>query len=165
MRFAAILLLAATPAATQTFGVTEDDGTRLPDLSATEETIDGGIVVETLEVGPGEAISVTPRAAPAIRTTSAVGAILRGLDKVSGDVTDFDMRVGDTATLGNLSIELSDCRYPADNPAGDAFALIEVNAKGLENAAFSGWMVASSPALSALDHPRYDVWVIRCRTS
>jgi hypothetical protein len=27
---------------------------------------------------------------------------------------------------------------------------------------FSGWMVASSPALSALDHPRYDVWVLNC---
>lgn len=23
-------------------------------------------------------------------------------------------------------------------------------------------MTASSPALSALDHPRYDVWVLRC---
>ena len=27
---------------------------------------------------------------------------------------------------------------------------------------FSGWMFASSPALSALDHPRYDVWVVSC---
>ncbi|MCW8843320.1 MAG: DUF2155 domain-containing protein, partial [Rhodobacteraceae bacterium] len=29
---------------------------------------------------------------------------------------------------------------------------------------FQGWMIASSPALSALDHPRYDVWVLRCKT-
>ena len=28
---------------------------------------------------------------------------------------------------------------------------------------FSGWMFASSPGLSALEHPVYDVWVIRCR--
>lgn len=27
---------------------------------------------------------------------------------------------------------------------------------------FDGWMTASSPALSALDHPRYDVWPLRC---
>lgn len=27
---------------------------------------------------------------------------------------------------------------------------------------FSGWMFASSPGLSALEHPVYDVWVIRC---
>ena len=27
---------------------------------------------------------------------------------------------------------------------------------------FSGWMFASSPGLSALEHPVYDVWVIDC---
>lgn len=27
---------------------------------------------------------------------------------------------------------------------------------------FSGWMFSSSPGLSALEHPVYDVWVIRC---
>jgi len=27
---------------------------------------------------------------------------------------------------------------------------------------FSGWMFASSPGLSALEHPVYDVWVIEC---
>jgi hypothetical protein len=29
---------------------------------------------------------------------------------------------------------------------------------------FSGWMIASSPALNAMDHPRYDVWLLRCQT-
>ncbi len=33
-----------------------------------------------------------------------------------------------------------------------------------ENMIFSGWMFASSPALSALQHPVYDVWVIDCAT-
>ena len=28
---------------------------------------------------------------------------------------------------------------------------------------FRGWMYASSPALSALEHPVYDVWVLDCR--
>ncbi|HBK91552.1 MAG TPA: hypothetical protein DDZ68_07785 [Parvularcula sp.] len=32
------------------------------------------------------------------------------------------------------------------------------------NTVFSGWMFASSPALSALQHPVYDVWVIDCKT-
>jgi hypothetical protein len=30
---------------------------------------------------------------------------------------------------------------------------------------FSGWMFASSPALSALEHPVYDVWAVDCRNS
>jgi hypothetical protein len=27
---------------------------------------------------------------------------------------------------------------------------------------FSGWMLSSSPAISALDHSVYDVWVLAC---
>lgn len=33
-----------------------------------------------------------------------------------------------------------------------------------QNMIFSGWMFASSPALSALQHPVYDIWVIDCKT-
>ncbi len=95
----------------------------------------------------------------------APGALLRGLDKVSGEVTDFDLSVGETAVLGRLAVTLGDCRYPVDDPAGDAFAFLTIEAEGLAEPAFRGWMVASSPALSALDHPRYDVWVMRCRSS
>jgi len=27
---------------------------------------------------------------------------------------------------------------------------------------FSGWMLSSRPAISALDHPVYDIWVLGC---
>ena len=30
---------------------------------------------------------------------------------------------------------------------------------------FSGWMFASSPALSAMEHPVYDVWVLDCKNA
>jgi hypothetical protein len=96
---------------------------------------------------------------------AAGGAFLRGLDKVSGEVTDLDLSVGETVRIGRLAVTLGDCRYPVDDPAGDAFAYLTIEAEGMADAAFEGWMIASSPALSALDHPRYDVWVIRCRSS
>lgn len=96
---------------------------------------------------------------------SAPGAVLRGLDKVSGEVTDLTLDVGETVGFGRLDVTLSDCRFPVDDPAGDAFALLTIRAAGLDRPAFEGWMIASSPALSALDHPRYDVWVMRCRSS
>jgi len=99
------------------------------------------------------------------RVLSAPGALLRGLDKVSGEVTDLALDVGETVAIGRLSVTLEECRYPADDPAGDAFAHLTIRAEGLEGPAFDGWMIASSPALSALDHPRYDVWVMRCRSS
>jgi hypothetical protein len=95
----------------------------------------------------------------------APGALLRGLDKVSGEVTDMDLAVGEAARLGRLTVTLGDCRYPVDDPSGNAFAYLTIEAEGLPEPAFRGWMVASSPALSALDHPRYDVWVMRCRSS
>ena len=96
---------------------------------------------------------------------NAPGAILRALDKTSGDTLDIDMTVGQQRQLGSLQIALNECRYPAGNPAGDAYASLEILDAGKEGTLFSGWMIASSPALSALEHRRYDVWVIRCTTS
>lgn len=96
--------------------------------------------------------------------TSGKGALLRGLDKVAGTTTDFRIMNGETAALGPLAITASDCRFPKDNPSADAFARVTITAAG-NQVLFDGWMIASSPALSALDHPRYDVWAIACINS
>ena len=97
--------------------------------------------------------------------SGGTGAVLRGLDKVTGKVEDLTLANGDEALLGRLSIVLSDCRYPAENLAGDAFAHLTIREAGTAETVFDGWMIASSPALSALDHARYDIWVLRCTTS
>jgi hypothetical protein len=89
------------------------------------------------------------------------GALLRGLDKISGATTDIELRNGATTSFGQLSVTLSECRYPVDDPASNAFAHLSIAGAGGGNV-FDGWMIASSPALSALDDPRYDVWVLRC---
>lgn len=95
---------------------------------------------------------------------SAPGAVLRALDKSLGRPTDIEMSNGQAVVFGRIAVRLFDCRYPVDNPASDAFAHIEVT--DLDgNSLFDGWMIASSPALVALEHPRYDVWVLRCSTS
>ncbi len=91
-------------------------------------------------------------------------AILRGLDKVNGQTTDLVIARGGFADFGRLEIEMRECRYPAGNPAGDAFAFVVIRVAGQDAPLFEGWMIASAPALNALDHPRYDVWVIRCQT-
>lgn len=96
---------------------------------------------------------------------SAPGALLRGLDKVATDTTDLDLAVGQVATYGRLEVRLGDCRYPVDDPDSDAYAYLTIRDRASGEVLFDGWMIASSPALSALDHPRYDVWVIRCRSS
>lgn len=99
------------------------------------------------------------------QAASGTGAVLRGLDKVNGRVVDVKLAIGGIASVFRLEVRLSDCRYPADNPTGDAFAYLTVREGAQGAPQFQGWMIASSPALNALDHSRYDVWVLRCITS
>ena len=98
------------------------------------------------------------------RVASADGVVLRGLDKVDGDVVDMTLATGETATLGRLNVTLGDCRYP-QGAASDAFAYLVIQDATTQTVYFDGWMIASSPALNALEHPRYDVWVLRCNSS
>lgn len=99
------------------------------------------------------------------KVQSGPGAILRGLDKVSGQSVDVEMQNGQTGEVFGLDVALGDCRYPVDNPTGDAFAYLTIWEKGRTDQLFDGWMIATSPALNALDHARYDVWVMRCITA
>ena len=96
--------------------------------------------------------------------TAAEGE-LRILDKLTGQVTDLSLAQGETGVLGFLSVTLDECRYPIENPAGDAFTRVFVEDTKESAPLFSGWMIASAPALNAMDHPRYDVGAVRCITS
>jgi hypothetical protein len=89
--------------------------------------------------------------------------MLRGLDRLSGSTTDIPVPAGASVIFaGRLSVELRDCRYPVANPTGDAYAFLSIRDTQTGTALFNGWMIASAPALNALDHTRYDVWVLRC---
>lgn len=93
---------------------------------------------------------------------NAQAAVLRVLDRVSGDVSDISLPVSQSYAMGPLAVVLDECRYPTDNPMGDAYAHLTVTDTRNDALLFSGWMMASSPALNPLDHARYDVWVLRC---
>ena len=125
------------------------------------------VVAQEIEVTPLED-SVIGQIVPAISQTRVniadMGVTVRALDKVSGEVVDFDLEPGQTKQLGRIKVSLGECRYPAANPNGDAFAFLRVFNINDDQPVFSGWMIASSPALNALDHARYDVWPLRCIT-
>lgn len=97
--------------------------------------------------------------------TEATGAHLRGIDRINGEVFEIIVPTGETARIRDIALKLNSCRYPVGNPSGDAFASMEIWESESGKYLFNGWMVASSPALSAMDHPRYDIWVMRCKTS
>ena len=117
------------------------------------------------EAGSGQSGSGQAGPAQAVRTGTGRGAVLRTLDKTSGEVIDVEMATGQTMAYGSLQVTLADCRYPSNNPSGDAFGLIRIVDARAVRERFAGWMVASSPALSALEDRRYDVWLLRCITS
>jgi hypothetical protein len=94
----------------------------------------------------------------------AKGGVVRWLDKVSGETGDLELSRGQSAQNGRLTIQLDDCRYPVDGTPTEAYAHLTVLDRLMETPAFTGWMMATSPALSAMDHSRYDVWVLRCLT-
>ncbi len=113
------------------------------------------------------AILLAVIAAPAFaeNVSTAPAAILRGLDKVDGSLTDLEMATGESRDYGRLQITLGECRYPKGNPSGNAYAHLTIHEGDAQAPPiFAGWMIAKTPALNALDHARYDVWVLRCKT-
>ncbi len=98
-----------------------------------------------------------------VKTKSGATVQLRALDTITGLVEDIDLAVGDTTVYERLMISVKECRYPSGNISADAFAYLVIRDVRETLPAFEGWMIASSPALSALEHPRYDVWVLRCK--
>lgn len=100
-----------------------------------------------------------------LATTDGTGAQLRTLDKLTGAVTDIDVGNRQSQSVGRITVAVGECRYPNGNAAGEAYASLTITEVGVDAPVFQGWMIASSPALNPMDHPRYDVWVLRCTTS
>ena len=90
---------------------------------------------------------------------------LRALDKVNGHTETSELSVGGTVRMFGLLVTLHECRYPADNPTGDAYGFVTIRSPQSGSVKFQGWMVASSSALNALDDRRYDVWLLRCKSA
>ncbi len=98
--------------------------------------------------------------------------VLRVLDKVTATTEDYTVIVGNALKYGSLEIKVQHCekRPPEETP--EVFAFLQIadmrmdghGGEGTVDKLFSGWMFASSPALSALDHPVYDLWVLDCIT-
>ncbi len=94
-------------------------------------------------------------------------AILQALDKITARVQTLEAPVGDTLKFGTLQVIVRVCyRRPAEEtPESSAFLDVwEMKREHPPLEVFRGWVFASSPALSAVEHPVYDVWLLDCRT-
>ncbi|MCY4543087.1 MAG: DUF2155 domain-containing protein [Rhodobacteraceae bacterium] len=98
------------------------------------------------------------------QVVQAPAAMLRGMDLERNSFQDFEVMVGETARFGDLDIKLNDCRYLENNPEQDSYAFLVIHDLFQDQEIFRAWMISSSPALSAIDHNRFDIWLIRCAT-
>jgi hypothetical protein len=92
--------------------------------------------------------------------------VLRALDKITARITEIELEIGEELRFGTLSLVARYCRTRPPIEPPETFAYFEIDdikRAGTRERVFEGWMVASSPALNALEHPVYDVWVINCK--
>lgn len=97
-------------------------------------------------------------------------AELQLLDKITARISTKSVPVGGGTEFGTLELRVHYCAYrpPEEPPENVAFIMIfdngyaEKKPKETQKALFSGWMFASSPAISGLEHPVYDVTLLSC---
>lgn len=114
-----------------------------------------GVVVSLLATVP----------AHAARIENAV-AVFSGLDKITGRITEFDVYINETVQFGSLQVTPRVCYSRDDSEAQHVDGFVQVDEITLDRhirQIFSGWMFADSPALNAIEHPIYDVWLKDCK--
>ena len=93
-------------------------------------------------------------------------AILQGLNKITAKTSEFEIKVDDSVEFGKLTIIVRKCwQAPADQrPESKILLEIYENInEDTKNKIFYGWMFASSPSISSLEHPIYDVTALGCK--
>lgn len=101
-----------------------------------------------------------------VPTVEQPTATLRALDKMTARVEVLNIPVNKPTSFGNLIITAHTCRVtqPEETPEAAVYLDIsELKPGAKDTPVFHGWMFASSPALSAMEHPIYDVWLIGCK--
>ena len=95
-------------------------------------------------------------------------ARLQALDKITARISTLSAPIGKQISFGTLGVTVQRCAFhPPEEPPEDA-AFLEVVDRGHDpsqapKAVFSGWMFSSSPAVSALEHPVYDITLLSCK--
>jgi hypothetical protein len=93
-------------------------------------------------------------------------AVFSGLDKITGRIIAFEVAVNETVQFGALQLTPKICfsRPVTEKPQTTSFVEVdEITTSSDYKRLFSGWMFASSPGLSAIEHPVYDIWLTGCK--
>lgn len=91
-------------------------------------------------------------------------AQMQAMDKITGKVSLIEVPVNGAVKFGSFSILVRSCKTRSPEETPENFAFVDVVDDYNEKPAniFRGWMMSSSPALNAVEHPIYDVWLLKC---
>ena len=122
-------------------------------------------LVRAVSLSLGLSLLTAPLATPAGAIAGDI-AVLQGLDKITARISTFEAPLDEPVRFGSLEIIARACdkKPPEETPESTAFLeIVDVRPDSPSVELFKGWMFASSPAISALEHPVYDVWVVDCK--
>lgn len=119
-----------------------------------------------------------------VQELAGTNVLLKGLNRNTGQSLNFRLNVGQTLNYENLSVSLTACYHSAPTENDESWAYVEVIDKGapqIQQIAVlaqrdrskmkemigprkvrKGWMIASSPNVTAIDHQTYDLTLISC---
>lgn len=119
-----------------------------------------------------------------VREARGSAVVFGALDRETGKTSLVRVPVGRSMTFGALQVAVEGCFMSHPDDSFEAWAFVDVVDKGrprtqqlavlpqrerarLRNAVGErslrkGWIIASSPAVTPIDHPTYDVWLVRC---
>jgi len=109
--------------------------------------------------------------AASLGTAYAQTAVIRGLDKVTGHARDYELRLNSAQRVGSLEVIARACTKAPPEETPEVRIYVEVfdhppvreGEESERREIFHGWLFASSPGISAIDHASYDIWAIDCR--
>ncbi len=146
-----------------------------------------GADVPTIPIGllfPNGGTSAVDGKITRVKELVGTNVLLYGLNRLTGKSLTFRLNVGQTLNYENLSVSLSTCYRSAPSEPDESWAYVDVIDKGappIQQIAVlaqrdrsklkelvgpkkirKGWMIASSPNVTAIDHPIYDLTLISC---
>jgi hypothetical protein len=137
---------------------------------AQEVDEEGGLVIDAPKTGkstPKETKEAPPTAVDAASPQAIMlrFARLRATNKITARTSVIDAKIGIIARFGNLEILARDCWKAPETERPENAALLDIWDRRMDEKpvrSFYGWMFSSSPSLSILEHPVYDITLIEC---
>lgn len=107
---------------------------------------------------------VSPVAAEWIDGKSVV---VQGLDKITARITTLTTSIDAPLRFGTLELTVNRCAFRPPEEPPENVAFLTVFDRGHDPSlapkpVFAGWMFSSSPAVSAMEHPVYDITLLKC---